>query len=485
MTQQVPPCMLKIENYRRGFAHKYGGTSVVTKDQDLEIIARTVEHFKRTPSDGYSFLITSGLGSLGNGKAIWEKKITDLMVQSASTRSFDLAWAIAKGRAQKNLYDHGIPQILLKDQIDGIESDLRSGNTDERTLAHMMGFGEIAKENTFITLGKHLHPEINWHRMRVPLLIAKELESGQRTNLPISHRETLEHIRKYARIEELQGKITVGAGFTANLSDQKIGKLATTFRGGSDASLAYALAALDLDEGVIFSDREGIYPVDPRLIPRSVPLKELTYREAKLFAGLGASIIQQVAIEPARERKSRLFVGMSNGNGASGTLIGGQPSFENYGVKAIAVDKGHTFVYVTNMNEQPGEAARVQAIFASNGYNIAHEIDGDDFRAYAVKRKENFHLLLKELSDPGYTIVTRTPIDRVVLVGEGMELVEQHRTGASARQILSSTLDDLGIRPIAYLDARYSCSKSVFVEGKDRQILLERLADNFGFYDRN
>jgi aspartate kinase len=491
MIQNQADGMLQIAQYKRGFVHKYGGTSVVTKEQDLEILARTVEHFYRSPRDAYSILVTSGLGAMG--PTSFEQKVTDLMIQGIDTISldptwstFNSTWSVVKERYQKNLQDHGLPQMLLDPDFNSIEDILRAKKFNKGTKAYLYGFAEIAKEKILVTLGKHLYPDIEWHRMRVPSLIAKEIDTSERINLPISHKQTLEHLRKYTRIEDLAGKITVAAGYIANLSYEKIGKLATTLRGGSDATATYWLAALDLDEGVIFSDREGIYPIDPRLIPDSVPLKELTYREAKLFAGLGANIIQQVAIKPAKERKSRLFVGMSNGNGQGtcGTLIGGQPSFENFGVKAIAVDKDYTFVYVTNMQEKPGEAARVQAIFAENNYNIAHEIDGDDFRAYAIKPKSNFNKMLEQLTQPGYTIVTRTPIDRIVLVGEGMELVEQHRSGITARQKLTSTLDDLGIRPIAYNDARYACSKSVFVERKDRQILLERLAENFAFYHR-
>jgi aspartate kinase len=152
-----------------------------------------------------------------------------------------------------------------------------------------------------------------------------------------------------------QGKVVIVAGFQGVNFD---GQITTLGRGGSDLSAIAMAAALKADLCQIFTDVDGVYTADPRVVPTARKLPEIAYEEMLELASLGSKVMQSRAVEFANKHNVPFEVRNSYNN-HQGTLVKADTTLEDVVVRGVACDKNQTKVVVNELPDQPGAAARI------------------------------------------------------------------------------------------------------------------------------
>ncbi len=152
------------------------------------------------------------------------------------------------------------------------------------------------------------------------------------------------------------GRIVVVAGFQG--ADEH-GNITTLGRGGSDTTAVALAAALTADECQIYTDVDGVYTTDPRVVPEARRLKSVTYEEMLEMASLGAKVLQIRSVEFASKYSVPLRV-LSSFEDGEGTLITSEEeSMEQALISGIAFNKDEAKLTVVGVPDQPGVAHRI------------------------------------------------------------------------------------------------------------------------------
>ncbi|MEA3011367.1 MAG: aspartate kinase [Sphingomonadales bacterium] len=167
-----------------------------------------------------------------------------------------------------------------------------------------------------------------------------------------------------------EGGIAVIPGFQGVAAD---GSLATLGRGGSDTSAVALAAAIDADRCDIYTDVEGVYTTDPRIVPRARKLPIVTYEEMLELASVGAKVLQTRSVGLAMRHGIPIKV-LSSFADRPGTLIVREDQIEEYGMErqlitGIAHDKNEARMILTGLPDAPGVAASVFTPLAEAGVN--------------------------------------------------------------------------------------------------------------------
>lgn len=159
------------------------------------------------------------------------------------------------------------------------------------------------------------------------------------------------------RIEaELENhKIVVITGFQGV---NKYDDYTTLGRGGSDTTAVALAAALHADACEIYTDVEGVYTADPRVVPNARKLKEITYDEMLELASLGAKVLHNRSVELAKKYGVELVV-RSSLNRAEGTIVREGAKMEKLLVSGVACDKNTARVAVMGVKDEPGIAFKL------------------------------------------------------------------------------------------------------------------------------
>ncbi|MGF1485010.1 MAG: aspartate kinase [Opitutales bacterium] len=164
-----------------------------------------------------------------------------------------------------------------------------------------------------------------------------------------------------------EGKIVIVAGFQG-LNEE--GQITTLGRGGSDLSAIALAAALEADLCQIFTDVDGVFTADPRVIKNARKLDEIAYDEMLELASMGSKVMQARAVEFA-SKFNVTFEVRSSLNANPGTLVKAEvPSMEDVVVRGVAVDKNQTKVTVRELPDTPGMAAGVFSSLAEAEVNV-------------------------------------------------------------------------------------------------------------------
>jgi aspartate kinase len=163
-----------------------------------------------------------------------------------------------------------------------------------------------------------------------------------------------------------EGKVVIVAGFQGSNHD---GQITTLGRGGSDLSAIALAAALQADLCQIFTDVDGVYTADPRVVPNARKLDEVAYEEMLELASLGSKVMQSRAVEFANKHNVPFEVRNSYNNNP-GTLVKAEITLEDVVVRGVACDKNQTKVVVSELPDQPGAAARVFQALSDAKVNV-------------------------------------------------------------------------------------------------------------------
>lgn len=165
-----------------------------------------------------------------------------------------------------------------------------------------------------------------------------------------------------------EGNIIVVAGFQGVTED---GEITTLGRGGSDTSAVALAAALNAERCDIYTDVEGVYTTDPRVVPNASRLDIVSYEEMLELAHAGANVLHPRSVETAKQYSVPLRVRSSFNLDNMGTLIVGVDKMEiNKPVTGVAADSSQVRVVVCEVPDTPGEAATLFSSLAEKNVSV-------------------------------------------------------------------------------------------------------------------
>ncbi len=163
------------------------------------------------------------------------------------------------------------------------------------------------------------------------------------------------------------GKVAVIAGFQGVSED---GRMATLGRGGSDTSAVALAAALSADRCDIYTDVDGVYTTDPRIVPDARKLDKIAYEEMLELASLGAKVLQTRSVEMAMNHNVTVQV-LSSFEDKPGTLLVGEEEIvEKRNVTGIAYSRDDARVLITAIANVPGMVAALFGPLSEAGINV-------------------------------------------------------------------------------------------------------------------
>ena len=276
------------------------------------------------------------------------------------------------------------------------------------------------------------------------------------------------------------GRVVVVAGFQGADED---GSITTLGRGGSDTTAVALAAALDATECRIYTDVDGVYTTDPRVVPEARRLEALTFEEMLELASLGAKVLQIRAVEFASKYGVPLRV-LSSFEDGPGTLIGPDledNSMEQPLISGIAFNRDEAKVTVMGVQDRPGIAFSILGPVAAENIEVDMIVqnagaDGTTDFTFTVHRNDFARTLqiVRELSSQwGSSEVTGD--DRIVkisLVGVGM----RSHAGIASRMFQALAAESINIQMISTSEIKVS----VVVDEKYLELGVRALHTAFG-----
>ena len=178
----------------------------------------------------------------------------------------------------------------------------------------------------------------------------------------------IEEIKAQDIIERLEkGQVAVVAGFQGIAPD---GRISTLGRGGSDTSAVALAAAIKADRCDIYTDVDGVYTTDPRIMSKARKLDYITFEEMLEMASAGARVLQTRSVAMAMRHRVNLQV-LSSFNDTPGTLVQNEEKqMEKQKVSGIAYSAEEAKVTVVGLPDKPGIAARIFGVLSELNINV-------------------------------------------------------------------------------------------------------------------
>ncbi len=244
-----------------------------------------------------------------------------------------------------------------------------------------------------------------------------------------------------------QGQVAVVAGFQGIAPDNRISTLG---RGGSDTSAVALAAALKADRCDIYTDVDGVYTTDPRIVAKARRLEKITFEEMLELASLGAKVLQTRSVEIAMLHRVPLRVLSTFDADNGGTLLSDEEDIvEKKPVTGIAYSRDEAKITLLRVPDQPGVAAAIFGPLADAGINIdmiVQNISHDGRKTdltFTVSRSDlarSLEAIQKAAAAIGYKdLMSDANVAKVSIVGIGM------RTHPGVAQTMFRTLAEKGI----------------------------------------
>ena len=272
-------------------------------------------------------------------------------------------------------------------------------------------------------------------------------------------------------------KIVIITGFQGV---NKYDDYTTLGRGGSDTTAVAIAAALRADKCEIYTDVDGVYTADPRIVKKARKLNEITYDEMLDLATLGAGVLHNRSVEMAKKYGVTLVVRSSLTN-EEGTIVKEDVKVEKMLVSGVAVDKSAERISIIGLEDKPGTAFRVfdalakanvnvdmilQSVGRDNTKDISFTVDGN-FGEDALKVLEENKARLKYQN-----IEMEKNVAKVSIVGAGM----MSNPGVAARMFECLYNEHINIKMISTSEIRVT----VLIDVNDAERAANAIHDIFG-----
>jgi aspartate kinase len=259
-----------------------------------------------------------------------------------------------------------------------------------------------------------------------------------------------------ARIEQIEiseivrrfeeGQVAVVAGFQG-LDPQD--RITTLGRGGSDTSAVALAAALGADRCDIYTDVDGVYTSDPRIVTRARKLERVTYEEMLEMASQGAKVLQTRSVEMAMKHRVRVQVRSSFQDGPGTLVVDEDEIVEQAVVSGIAYSRDEAKITLLKVPDRPGVAAKIFGPLADAAINVDMIVqnvspEGDQtdltFTVGKADLDRAVQVIKEKCTDLGYAdILADANVVKVSVIGVGM------RSHAGVAQQMFNALADKGI----------------------------------------
>jgi len=423
---------------------KFGGTSVA----DLDRIRNVAAHVKREVDAGHAcaVVVSAMAGQTNQLVALVEE-----------------AWGFKQRRQNGD------------DEV--------SAAYDAREYDAVVASGEQVTSGLLALVLQSLKiPARSWQGWQIPVVTDGAHRAARITDVAV---EGLK-----ARI--LQGEVAVVAGFQGLGPDNRISTLG---RGGSDTSAVALAAALNADRCDIYTDVDGVYTTDPRIVPRAHRLPKISYEEMLEMASQGAKVLQTRSVELAMQRGVRVLVRSSfepcDLSGAAvaedcGTLVCHEDEIvEQNVVSGIAYARDEAKVTLLKIADKPGVAAQVFGPLAAANINVdmivqnVSEAGHTDltFTVQSADFDRAVEVLKKARDKVGYAdLHGSTDIAKVSAIGVGM------RSHAGVAAQMFSALAEKGINIEAISTSEIKIS--VLIDAAYAELAVRTLHSLFGLDSR-
>ena len=285
------------------------------------------------------------------------------------------------------------------------------------------------------------------------------------------------------------GRVVVVAGFQG-VDEQ--GNITTLGRGGSDTSAVALAAALRADECLIYTDVDGVYTTDPRIVPEARRLHTVTFEEMLEMASLGSKVLQIRSVEFAGKYKVRLRVLSSltdpdlplQVEAHSGTLITFEEDsqMEQAAISGIAFTRDEAKITLTSVPDRPGIAYQILGPIADANIDVDmiiqnNSVDGMTDFSFTVNRGE-FAKAMDVLNEKvkghigAKAVIGDAKICKVSVVGIGM----RSHVGIASMMFRTLAEEGINIQMISTSEIKISC----VVEDKYMELAVRALHKAFG-----
>ncbi|MCK4742885.1 MAG: aspartate kinase [Sulfuriflexus sp.] len=254
------------------------------------------------------------------------------------------------------------------------------------------------------------------------------------------------------------GRVVIVAGFQG-IDEQ--GNITTLGRGGSDTTAVAMAAALKADECQIYTDVDGVYTTDPRVVPEARRLQQITYEEMLEMASLGSKVLQIRSVEFASKYSVPLRV-LSSFEDGPGTLISVEDkNMEQPLISGIAFNRDEAKLTILGVPDQPGVASRILGPVADANIEIdmiVQNVAADDttdftFTVHRNDFAQGMEVLDKVAKDLGAREVSGDDkIVKVSLVGVGM----RSHAGIASQMFSTLAAESINIRMISTSEIKIS-----------------------------
>ncbi|MBC5658196.1 aspartate kinase [Anaerosacchariphilus sp. NSJ-68] len=257
----------------------------------------------------------------------------------------------------------------------------------------------------------------------------------------------------------------------------------TLGRGGSDTTAVALAAALHADACEIYTDVDGVYTADPRIVPKARKLDEITYDEMLDLATLGAGVLHNRSVEMAKKYGVQLVV-RSSLNDHEGTVVKEETSVERMLISGVALDKNTARISVIGLKDEPGMAFRLFNILAKEGINvdvILQSIGRENSKdiSFTVSRDEAdqaVKIIEDNMARVGAkSISCNKEVVKVSIVGAGM----MSNPGVAAKMFEALFNENININMISTSEIRIT----VLINEKDAERAVNAVHDAFGLED--
>lgn len=275
-------------------------------------------------------------------------------------------------------------------------------------------------------------------------------------------------------------KIVIITGFQGV---NKYDDMTTLGRGGSDTTAVALTAALHGDACEIYTDVEGVYTADPRVVPNARKLSEVSYDEMLEFASLGAKVLHNRSVEMAKKYGVKLVV-LSSLTRAEGTLVKEETKLERMLVSGVAADSNVARISVLGVKNKPGVAFKIFNLLAKNHINvdiIIQSIGREDTKDISFTvAKTDLHEAIDLLEKHKETITAQAiaheeGVAKLSIIGAGM----CSNPGVAAKMFEALYSANVNIKMIATSEIRIT----VLIDEGDAKRAMRTVHDAFDLAD--
>lgn len=294
-----------------------------------------------------------------------------------------------------------------------------------------------------------------------------------------------------ARVET--GEVAVVTGFQG--IELETGRIATLGRGGSDTSAVAIAVAVNADVCDIYTDVDGVYTTDPRIVPKARRLPKISYEEMLEMASLGSKVLQTRSVELAMVHRVRLRVLSSftppeamaavnlEGLADIGTIVTDEDEIvEQQVVSGIAYAKDEAKVTIVNVADKPGVAARIFGPLADASINvdmIVQNVASDGkrtdmtFTVQAAELSRTLDVLKAAEADIGeFEVRSSDDVAKISVIGIGM------RSHAGVAAEMFKALSEKGINILAISTSEIKIS--VLIDAAYAELAVRTLHSMYG-----